>query len=64
MRQTNLGGTQVTTSIGELKTMSHEEAEHRCFERMIDAAVLDLKLETAIRYQWMELVLTQTGESL
>lgn len=54
----------MTTSIGELNSLSREEAEHRCFERMIDYAVLDNKLETALRYQWQELVLTQTGESL
>lgn len=52
------------TSIGELKSMSLEDAEHRCFERMIDAAITDNKLETALRYMKMELVLTQVGESL
>lgn len=52
------------TSIAELQSMSIEDAEHRCFERMIDAAVADHKFETALRYMKMELVLTQTGESL
>lgn len=54
----------MNTSIAELKNLSREDAEHRCFERMIDAAMVDSKLETVLRYMKMELVLTQTGESL
>lgn len=50
--------------ISEIKMMSAEDAEHRCFERMIEHVIEDSKIETAVRYQWMELVLTQTGGSL
>lgn len=44
--------------------MSREDAEHLCFERMIEASIADNRLETALRYMKMELVLTQVGESL
>ena len=64
MRLSGMSSMQMTDdkSIGELKSLSTEDARARCRERIIDALVLQNKLQEALLWLAKDLDARQRGE--